>query len=294
MTELSAISPNVPQPLLSEAEYNVVARFLVGQDLVENSNSNLVNENGFYEGPLLHGLPSEQNIESLDVATSPLFSIEAPAAIEADTQQEVSRWRRVGRRVLSATRSGSEAGIIGLEVTPFNEALRFAVLGMAATALDGKSALVGAIYGAATFIIEGLAGLATADVLSRGGARRSRALLNKGLNKVGLHEGAKVNGGIKAAAAFLGGTAVAVFIRDREATEERTFRENAEYGLKTSAALAGVCAVQGWLLDQGIESPSLQTVGGAILGVASIPAVYKWGKRKVNRANEEQEEALKI
>ena len=243
--------------------------------------------------PITEPMPTEAAADQITSGQSEVHDHDKIAVNEfANEATEEEVLVRAGRltRMFQKLRSPLSTLAVGIELSPLNEGFRWGVLGLAGASIEGKSWLVGAIYAAATFAVEGLASLGVADALSRNGAKRTRAFLAKGLNRVGLEEGAPVNMAIKSAAAFLGGSGISIYLKDRETLDKRTFKEHLEYGLKTTGALAGVCAVQGFLVDQGIDSPSLSTIGGALLGFGSIPLASRWAKGQIQRANEAKQQ----
>lgn len=204
-------------------------------------------------------------------------------SLETSENYRMNTIRKLGHL---AKRSIEGAIIVG-EVSPANEMLRFFAYGVAEAKLDNSLAVAG-IYTLATLIIEGSAAIAAADVLDRNGAQKTRNILGAGLDKIGLKKEVKTNIPIKAGVAFLGGSAISEFMKDRE-EPNRTKNQNRLYGLGVSAIMSVVCGVQGYMLSKGIESPSLGTIGGAFIGVGSIFGIAKWARNKIDSANTEIE-----
>lgn len=178
---------------------------------------------------------------------------------------------RLRERLLNLGR----AAVIAAEVTPANEALRFTAFG-AAQAISGDPAIGALAYGGSTLAIEGSAGMATASALNTESGKKGIEKLNSLLEKIGLPPNVKTSKSTKAATALMVGTAANVALKHRE-EPGRSREENRNYGLKNAASLAGVCAVQGYLMSKGISAPSLETIGA---GIAALGGT-QFGAKKV-------------
>ncbi len=189
---------------------------------------------------------------------------------------------------LHAAKRALETGVLVTEVLPINEALRYSAF--AAAQLAGSEPLIsGVVLGGATFAIEGAAALATASILEGDRSKKAIDLIHKGLNKVGVSKDIKFSPLTKAGIALTGGSAVVTVVKHNE-NLDRTKSQNRKYGLGSAAGISGFCAVQGYLMAQGIETPNPLTVGGGILAVSSIIAGLKWVKSRVK--HEESEESM--
>lgn len=167
------------------------------------------------------------------------------------------------------------AAVIAAEVTPANEVLRFAVFGTA-QALSGDPAVGALAYGGSTLAVEGSAGMATASALDTEGGKKAVEKINKLLYKIGLPPNVRTSKTTKAATALMVGTAANVALKHRE-EPGRSLEDNRKYGLKSAGSLAGVCAVQGYLMSKGISSPSPEIIGA---GIAALGGT-RFGAKKV-------------
>lgn len=190
----------------------------------------------------------------------------------------LNKVHKLARGVLTAV----EGVIITAEMLPINEAMRFAALG-AAQAVSHNSLFTAAVYGAATVGIEGAAGIATADALANGGARKPINGAYKFMEKLGLRKDVKTSPLTKAAAAMVGGTTVSMLLKDRE-EQDRSFNQNAIYGVKSAVSLGGMCAIQGYFISKGIAHPQPETIGAAAFAFVGARFV---GKRLLNRGKQE-------
>lgn len=191
---------------------------------------------------------------------------------------------------VSKFRRGVESAILFAEVTPINEAMRVAV-GGAAIAVGADPIEVAAVYGSATLAIEGAASFASASWLVTERSKKTVDWFNGKLEQRGISSDAKFNKITKAGIAFLGGSAITNTVHFRENPELQE-KEVRNYGYKISAMLAGVCAVQGYAVANGIETPSLISVGGALAAVGSIFGLAGWTKRRV--LQEEKAQGIEI
>jgi hypothetical protein len=179
---------------------------------------------------------------------------------------------------------GVELAIVGYEITPFDDALRYSLLaGMyAATRNPELSALV---YGASTTASESLAALAASDLLSSGGGHKFISWINNKLEKQGIPKEAKVGKAAKAITATYLGTPLLLGLKQRE-NPEREIKENVKYGLGTAAALGGVCLAEGIVITESISvvADGLERLKPKIF----LPAVAALGgiKLAVKRATE--------
>lgn len=181
---------------------------------------------------------------------------------------------------------GVEGAVLVAEVTPINEALRVAA-GGAAIAAGADPLLVAGVYGSATMVIEGGAAMVAASWLTTERSSRTVDWFNEKMESRGISSEAKFSKVTKAAIAFLGGSAISSAVKYREEPDMQK-NEVRAYGVKTAAMLSGACAVQGYFVAQGIDTPNALTIGGGLAAVGSIAGLYKWAKKRVNKEEAEQ------
>lgn len=213
---------------------------------------------------------SQENNQSI-----PDQSLTDEVALYTQPQKHVGKFRR-----------GVESAILFAEVTPLNEAMRVAA-GGAAIAVGADPIEVAAVYGGATLAIEGAASFASASWLVTERSKKTVDWLNDKLEKRGISPDAKFNKTTKAGIAFLGGSAISntVHFRENPDSQEKEIRK---YGFKISTLLAGACAVQGYAVANGIDTPSPLTIGGAFVAIGSIFGLASWSKRRVLREEKAQ------
>ncbi len=203
------------------------------------------------------------------------------------------------KRALHVGKRGVEAAVIVAEVTPANEAIRVAAFATA-QAISGDPVTGALAYGGSTFIIEGAAAVAAGDYLA---TRSKDPIVKDGLMRKAIDwtddkvdriipRDGQMSLAAQGATAFLGGSAVLMWAHDRQ-NPGLTRGEQIRYGLSMSGVMAGICAVQGALVAEGISSPSPRSIGIALLGVAGIPAAASWMKKhftkgggKIDEGNE--------
>ncbi|MCE7936851.1 hypothetical protein DYH10_03660 [Candidatus Saccharibacteria bacterium CPR2] len=184
------------------------------------------------------------------------------------------------------TKRAIEGAVLFTQITPLNEALRFSA-GGAAIAAGADPVVTAGVYGASTALIEGSAALATASWLDTENSDKAIRWFNDKLEKRGISADTKFSALTKTCIAMIGGTAIVQAVKHRE-DPERTKNENRRYGLKSAAGLAGMTAVQGYLVAKGIDAPDPLTIGGALLAVGGTVGIYKWGRRKIAREQDTQ------
>ena len=195
-----------------------------------------------------------------------------------------------GHKSVSKFRRGVESAILFAEVTPLNEAMRVAA-GGAAIAAGADPIEVAAVYGGATLMIEGAASFASASWLVTERSKKTVDWLNGKLENRGISPDAKFNKITKAGIAFLGGAAISntVHFRENPDSQEKDIRK---YGFKVSSMLAGACAIQGYAVANGINTPNPLTVGGAFVAVGSVFGIAEWSKRRV--ISEEKAQGINV
>lgn len=198
---------------------------------------------------------------------------------------EKSRISRIGRGALTAAQST----VVAVELSPANEVARLGVFG-AAYAATRDPYMSGLAYGGATFAIESIAGLATAELFAKNRAQNIMHKANNFLEKLGVSTEKKMSRFAEASVTLLGGTAVGMVLRQRE-DPERTKERNRKYAIKSAASLAGVCAVQGYFMGKGIDMPKPATIGLAGVAVVGVGVI---AKKIINRAKGSAERFKKI
>jgi hypothetical protein len=186
-------------------------------------------------------------------------------------------------------RSAAQMAVVGAEVSPLNEVARYSLLG-ATIAAGGDAPTAAAVFGGSTLVIESSAALASAPLLS---GERANKIADKLKSRLGdnsfiLPQNRATNALVKGGVALGGGSAVTMALKKVEepAIEKEELRK---YGLKTSAYLAGVCAVHGALLSESIQHPSPETIGVTTIAIGGALAIAGWAKSKVKRAQSENE-----
>lgn len=219
----------------------------------------------------------------IDPADLPLSTPAAPKA-SVEPRKERSKLARAG-----STAADGVAGVtVAAEISPANEALRVAAFAAAQKAgLDPVQ--VGMVYGGATMAIESAAAMAAARLLhtdrGRSMADKTSALVEKGLNKVGLDKSTVYNPAMKAGTALVGGSAVTTIVNNLE-DPERTKSQDRKFGFILSVGLAGFCAVQGYLMSRGISHPEPESVGTGVLALGSAFVAGGWLKRRARLERE--------
>lgn len=207
-------------------------------------------------------------------------ALAVPDGLDEPQQEEVPVSESSGR--LETAKNAVATGTMVAEVSPANEAMRVAAFAAAQKAgLDPLQ--VGMVYGGATMAIESAAAMAAARLLhtdtGKKVADKTSALVDRGLNKVGIDKKTAYNPAVKAGTALVGGSAITTVVNNIE-NPERTKSQDRKYGLIVSAGLAGFCAVQGYLMSRGISHPDPESVGTGVMALGSAFVAGGWLKRR--------------
>ena len=178
-----------------------------------------------------------------------------------------------------------QAAVVATEVTPVNEAIRLFAAG-AAIAKGWDPEAVGAVIGGTTFVIEASAAAAAAGLMTHERGERVVKSIKQKMEDRGVSPEARFSRLAKSAIAFLGGSAISVAVEKIE-RPDMTSPELRRYGVKTAGYLAGVTAVQGYLVARGINTPDIETIGTATAAIAGTVGVRKWGSNKIRKEEED-------
>jgi hypothetical protein len=181
---------------------------------------------------------------------------------------------------INAVRYAAETGVVIAELSPLNEIMRYGAFGIA-QAKTGNPMIAGAVLGGANLVIEGAAGLVTADLL---GTERGKEITEKVSTKMRriLPEGVHMNPAVEAGVAYGGGSAVVLAARQIE-DPSRTVEQNRRHGLLTAGWTSALLATQGLLAANGISNPEPKSIAVALLGTGGVAAGIAKGKSWAGR-----------
>lgn len=174
---------------------------------------------------------------------------------------------------------GAQLAVVAAQVSPANEAARYALLGSTLLA-TGDTAAAAAVYGGSTLAIEGAAAVATSSLLDSPKAQNVTDRLGNKLNEFNVPKEGISNKALKAGVAVYGGSAITSAIKKIE-NPDMDKAELRDYGLKVSMGLAVLCTAEGALIAEGVSHPSPETIGGAALALGALAVGYKMVKRKL-------------
>ncbi len=193
--------------------------------------------------------------------------------------------------VANKLRRVCDVAMVGVEVSPLNEAIRFGAIGVA-LASGADPVVVGAVAGGATLAVESGGAVAVAGLLTSHNGDRAVGWINAKLeNNLKISPEAKFSSLTKAGIAFLGGSAIVSAVKYRE-DPEMTESEVRNYGLKSAIALAGSATVMGYALGEGIELPGPQMVGTGLIATGILTAIWRKITARIRR--EQVEEGIDI
>jgi hypothetical protein len=195
------------------------------------------------------------------------------------------------RKALHAASYAIKSAVVTAEILPVtNEGSRYGAF--AATELITRNPVVGAaVLGGSTLLVEGAGALAASDLITRPTSNRLFNWLNEKLEKV-VPANARISKPVEAAIAMTAGTPMLMAAKQRE-NPERTTEEARRHGLLTATWMAGVFAVEGALVSEGIDKyTDPKMVGAALLTTGAIVALPSWVKRALNRNSEKEPKDL--
>jgi len=183
-----------------------------------------------------------------------------------------------------------QSSVIFTEVGPFNAPLRYVFVGAAAVYTSKNPVAIASAYGGSTFLLEGAAAWATAEVLSTGRANKVLNVVNKVLDnkKVAklIPSQSKVPPIGEGLIGLYAGTSALLTVKKRENTD-RTNKELRRHGIKAAALISGVCAVQAYTVSEGLTNISDPRIAiPAILSLGALQLGINKAKRRVIKKNE--------
>lgn len=188
-------------------------------------------------------------------------------------------------------RRSVEVTMLGVELSPLNEAIRFGAMG-AAIASGADALTVGGIAGVTALAIEGGGAVAAAGLLTSDTGNKAMSWVNNKLeNNLKISPEAKFSGLTKAGIAFLGGSAIVASVQYRE-QPNMTEKQTRMYGLKNAAVLSGSATIMGVGISKGLELPGPEMIGAGLVATGGLIGVWK---KITNRIRREQiEEGINI
>lgn len=188
------------------------------------------------------------------------------------------------RKALHAAKYALQSAVVTAELLPItNEGSRYGAL--AATELMTRNPAVGAaVLGGSTLLVEGAGALAASDLITTETSNRLFEWVNRKLGKA-IPTNAKMSKPVEAAVTLYAGVPSAMLLKQRE-NPERTSEEARRDGLIKTAWVAGVCAVEGAAISEGLGNyTDPKKLAAALVAVGLFTALPSWVKRRLEREN---------
>lgn len=218
------------------------------------------------------------------IATQPVIDpAEELADIDAPAESRFHRARH-------AAKDAVKGAVVAAEILPItNEGMRYGAL--AATEVATNNPLVGAaVLGGSTLLIEGAGAIATSDLITRPTANRLLAWVNEKIEKI-VSPDKKMSKPLEAAVALYAGTPSMMILQQRQ-EPERTRKEALRQGLVATAWVAGVCAVEGAAISEGVGNyTDPKKLAAALAAVGIFQAVPAWVKKRLDQRGEDEDTA---
>lgn len=224
-----------------------------------------------------------------EVVALPVDNVDTLPPITLANEQETVA-AKSGSKLNWLKRKGQQA-IVAAELSPFtNEGSRFAAFA-AATVYWPHNPLIGAaVLGGSTLLVEGAGALAATSVLTDDTDHRMIKWLNKKIanTTTGRHIPAGTESAAKAALTYHAGTPTLLTL-EQAMHPEKPRAEVLRRGLFTASWLAGVYAVEGALISEGIDRVDgvPQQIASGVLTTAALAAVPYLYNRVRSRFSEE-------
>lgn len=186
-------------------------------------------------------------------------------------------------------RTSAQLLIVGAELSPLNEAARFAALG-AAIAAGANAAEAAAVFGGSTLLIEGGAAVASAPLLS---SEKATNVTSKIHDRLEDYDVAKIadNNTVQLGIGLIGGSSVSMAVK-KVGDPDIDKRSLRSHGLRISAGVGAITAVQGGLMAESITNFDTKTVGALVLAFAGSLALGKWAKDTASKDLSSKDEYL--
>ncbi len=185
------------------------------------------------------------------------------AAIAFQTDPKHAAWR------------GVQGAVVAGEISPLNEALRYGALAFALSRVStsgiASALLGGAVLGGSTLLVEGAAGLITADLVTTDGGDKALTKVNDFIESK-IPNDAKMNPGVEAGVAMLGGSSIVIAEKQRE-DQTRTKEENYKHARFTAAWMAAYFTAEGAFIGAAGEGTVLSA---KTLGAFAVATGVSW------------------
>ncbi len=193
----------------------------------------------------------------------------------------------ISKRLAAGAKYAGQTAVVFAEVSPLNEALRLSAFG--AGELLAHSPVVGAVtLGGSALIIEGVAAVSAASLLSTKTNEKFNGWLREKMTKLGYDEDSEISPTTYAASTLLGGSVVSMALH-KFANPDTTVAESRRFGLKNTVLFAGASAVAGALGSEGIDVAFHNPVTtGVVAGAAVLGAGAKKVRSVASRKRAEQ------
>ncbi len=179
-----------------------------------------------------------------------------------------------------------QIAMVGAELSPLNEGIRFGAFGASMLATGGDPAIGAAVLGGTTFAVEGSGAVAAAGLMDSEKGSKIIDWLNKRSQKY-ISSDTKLSPIAEAGLAMTGGSAV-VLAAKQVKNPSRTLKENRKHGLFTAGWMSAYFAAEGALgpevfnrVVNSYDDP--EKVGPALLAFAGILAVSRKAKERLKK-----------
>lgn len=214
---------------------------------------------------------SEQAVNTQSAALPPAEDFAQPE-MQQESLSRVQRLVQSSRRLGHVALRTAQTAFVAAELNPIiNEGSRYSIF-LTAEGISHNPAMGALSFGLSTFVVEEAGALASASLFSTPASNRFFEALNETGKKLHIPMDKKMPTKAKIATTYVGGSVVGMALEQRE-DPTRTAVENRRYGLWTSTWLAGVCAVQGALMAEGINVGLDHPGGAAVAGGTLVAAV---------------------
>lgn len=245
----------------------------------------------FPENSLLTAFPGSGDGATELAPEALLDTVDTDTVIVDEVQQEPEHGRL--RTLVGKGVTALKLAAITAEILPItNEGSRFGAFAYAQT-ITHNPVVGAAVLGTSTLLVEGAGVLAASDWIAKDRIKDAIDRVDEKLDgtkfsflspKHYIPEDVHISPIAEAGLAMTAGSIVTLEAKQRE-DPSRTAEQNRRRGMFIASSMAGVFAVEGALLAEGVDHYTSPTsVGAALLGVAGLVAFTKWAKKRMTRS----------
>lgn len=232
-----------------------------------------------------------EGLQPLPESWTELAHIQPLDPIEGNTVDppEMADQRSRLHKVLKSFRYMGASIMVGLEVGPYNEAIRYGALAFTQASVSTNPWVGAAVMGGTTFAVEVAGAYAAAELVNSTTGNKAIEKLNHKLHKI-IPPDKKMTPPAEVMVGLVGGSSIIVAEKKRE-NPEWTIQQTRRHGLFTAQWMAAVLAIDGAILSEldavhNLSDPKV--LGYLALSYVTVSGIGKAGKRFMKKDNDNE------